>query len=116
MVSLIVWSALVLLTPRPASASATARDSVIHARLPSVRASLQSSHLCTPVGLPADPLKLVRVIPAAVGSAADMLLYGAPHRSAQHIKHDSFAPLNVTRCLCAAAAHCLAVCACHVLF
>ena len=64
--------------PRPAVASSAAGDRVIQARLPSIRASLQSSYLCTAVALPADPLKLVRVVPAAVGRAADMLLYGAP--------------------------------------
>ena len=51
---------------------------MIHARLPPVRASLQSNYLCTAVALPADPLKLVRIVPAALGGAADMLLYGAP--------------------------------------
>jgi hypothetical protein len=74
---LIVWLALAVPAPRPADASSTAGDRVIQARLQSVRATLQSSYLCTAVALPADPLKLVKVVPAAVGRAADMLLYGA---------------------------------------
>ena len=78
--NVLIWMALVLSHPRHSSASATPGDTVIRARLPPpARGAWASDYLCTAVALPADPLKLVKVAPAAVGSATDMLLYGARH-------------------------------------
>ena len=72
---LVSWALLLPLFPR-VSASATLGDTVIRARLPAVRSALVTDYVCTAVALPADPLKLVKVVPAAVGTATDMLLYG----------------------------------------
>ncbi len=61
--NVLVWMALVLSLPRRASASATPGDTVIPARLPPpARGSWESDYLCTAVTLPADPLKLVKVV------------------------------------------------------
>ena len=76
--NVLVWIAFALSLPRRASASATPGETVIRARLPPpARGSWASDYLCMAVALPADPLKLVKVVPAVAGSAADMLLYGA---------------------------------------
>ena len=78
-VYMLAWTAIALLVPRRSSASAIPGDTVIQARLPPpARGSWASDYLCTAVALPSDPLKLVQVVPAVAGSAADMLLYGAP--------------------------------------
>ncbi len=77
--NVLVYMAFVLSLPRRAGASATPGDTVIRARLPPpLRGAWTTDYVCTAVALPADPLKLVKVVPSVVGSATDMLLYGAP--------------------------------------
>ena len=89
----LAWTALVVLLPHRAIASATLGDTIIRARLPTARAELASDYMCTAVALPADPLKLVKVVPAAVGTATDMLLYGTlrPAASVAALLHACYA-------------------------